>query len=89
MSFDMPPSWVAPIQIYPRGTCSSHGFCLPPANLLVDLGHLFVSLEFSLQKRSAVDEGSTSYWFECLPPLHCLISLHAHTHTHPPTVFSC
>ena len=51
-------------------------FACPPANLLVDLGHLFSSLKSSpfrmdkVQQRSAIDEGSNSYWFECLPSVH-------------------
>lgn len=44
MSFEMPLSWVARIKVSYRGMYSSFAFCLPPADLSVDLGHSFISL---------------------------------------------
>lgn len=44
MCFQMPLSWVNRIAISPSGMYSSFAFCLPPADLSVDLGHLFISL---------------------------------------------
>lgn len=47
-SFAMPPTWVAPIQISPRGTYSLPFACLS-ANLSEHLGGLFISLKLPLQ----------------------------------------
>lgn len=46
MSFEMPLSWVAQIKVSCRGRYSSFAFCLPLADISVDLGHLSVSLGF-------------------------------------------
>ena len=91
ISFAMPPSWVAPIQISPKGVHSLPFACLP-ANLLVDLGHLFVSLKnsafrmFEVHQQSAVDQGM-HLLLSWMHPL-CTVSLWVgspHSHTH----FSC